>query len=134
MPQIFGIMMSNDDHAGDRTRLPGLELGGVPLATMLSQFTGLPALFVRKEAKTYGAARLAEGADPAGQTVTLVEDVITTGGAVTAAARAVRDLGATVNTVVCAIDRSQRGQNPLAMEGVRVLKVFTKDDLDFARG
>ena len=32
--------------------LAGLELGGVPLATMLSQLTGLPALFVRKEAKT----------------------------------------------------------------------------------
>ena len=32
--------------------LAGLELGGVPIATMLSQVTGIPALFVRKEAKT----------------------------------------------------------------------------------
>ncbi|HYN17322.1 MAG TPA: hypothetical protein VEY96_04455, partial [Actinomycetes bacterium] len=39
--------------------LAGLELGGVPLATVLSQVTGLPALFVRKEAKTYGTCRLA---------------------------------------------------------------------------
>jgi len=119
---------------GSTQLLGGLELGGVPLCIMLSQLTGLPALFVRKQAKTYGTARLAEGPDPAGQTVTLVEDVITTGGAVAAAARALRDLGASVNTVVCAIDRSQRGQNPLATEGVRVLRVFTMDDLDFARG
>jgi len=89
---------------------------------------------LRKQAKAYGTARLAEGADPAGRTVTLVEDVITTGGAVAAAARALRDLGATVSTVVCAIDRSQRGQDPLAADDVRVLKVFTNDDLDFARG
>ncbi len=40
--------------------LGGLELGGVPLATMLSQLTGLPALFIRKQAKTYGTLKLAE--------------------------------------------------------------------------
>ena len=43
--------------------LAGLELGGVPIATMLSQLTGIPALFVRKEAKTYGTCQLAEGGD-----------------------------------------------------------------------
>jgi orotate phosphoribosyltransferase len=37
--------------------LGGLELGGVPLATVLSQVTGIPALFVRKQAKTYGSPR-----------------------------------------------------------------------------
>ena len=42
--------------------LAGLELGGVPIATVLSQLTGIPATFVRKEAKTYGTCQLAEGA------------------------------------------------------------------------
>src|SRR3954465_12012203 len=41
--------------------LGGLELGGVPIATVLSARTGLPALFVRKAAKTYGTNKLAEG-------------------------------------------------------------------------
>jgi len=41
--------------------LAGLETGGIPLAVILSQRTGLPALFVRKEAKTYGTCKLAEG-------------------------------------------------------------------------
>jgi len=41
--------------------LGGLELGGVPIATMVSSLTGLPALFVRKQAKTYGTCRLAKG-------------------------------------------------------------------------
>ena len=60
-----------DDRRGARaararrapTVLAGLELGGVPIATMLSQVTGLPAYFVRKEAKTYGTCQLAEGGD-----------------------------------------------------------------------
>ncbi|HZI98960.1 MAG TPA: hypothetical protein VFD41_15670 [Actinomycetales bacterium] len=37
--------------------LAGLELGGVPVATALSLATGLPAAFVRKQARTYGTAR-----------------------------------------------------------------------------
>ena len=77
----------------DAQLLGGLELGGVPIATMLSQLTGLPALFVRKQAKEYGTRKLAEGHDPAGQHVVLVEDVITTGGAVLAAASALRAPG-----------------------------------------
>jgi len=110
--------------------LGGLELGGVPLATMLSNATGIPALFVRKQAKAYGTCRLAEGGDPAGRTVLLVEDVITTGGAVVSAARALRQLGATVAAVACAIDRSQPGGNALAAEGITVRSVLTKSLLD----
>jgi orotate phosphoribosyltransferase len=114
----------------DAQLLGGLELGGVPIATMLSQLTGLPALFVRKQAKEYGTRKLAEGGDPAGQHVVLVEDVITTGGAVLAAATALRDLGATVSTVVCAIDRSAPGGSVLTDRGITVRAVLTKADLD----
>ena len=112
--------------------LAGLELGGVPLATVLSQLTGLPGTFVRKNAKPYGTRKLAEGHDPTGQRVTLVEDVITTGGAVVAAAAALRVLGATVSDVVCAIDRSAPGETALAKAGITVLPVLTKADLDAA--
>lgn len=112
--------------------LGGLELGGIPLVTMLSQATGVPALFVRKQPKGYGTGRLAEGGDPAGRTVVLIEDVITTGGAVIAAARALRDLGATVTTAVCAIDRSGPGSGALTREGITVRAALTKDLLDAA--
>lgn len=110
--------------------LGGLELGGIPLVTMLSQATGIPALFVRKEAKAYGTRRIAEGGDAAGKVVTLVEDVITTGGAVISAARVLRELGATVTTVVCAIDRTEPGGNQLDDEGITVRSLLTKEMLD----
>ena len=112
--------------------LGGLEMGGIPIATVLSAETGLPALFVRKQAKTYGTCKLAEGPDVAGKRVTLVEDVITTGGAVRDATLRLREYGATVETVVCAIDRSPEGENPLADVGLEVRPVLTRAQLDAA--
>ena len=41
--------------------LAGMELGGIPIATVISQLTDTPTLFVRKAGKAYGTARLAEG-------------------------------------------------------------------------
>ena len=89
---------------------------------------------MRKQAKEYGTCKLAEGQDVAGRRVTLVEDVITTGGAVRDATRALREAGAVVETVVCAIDRSPEGENPLADVGLEVRPVLTKAQLDAARG
>jgi orotate phosphoribosyltransferase len=110
--------------------LGGLEMGGIPIVTVVSAQSRVPALFVRKEAKTYGTCKLAEGPDVAGRTVTLIEDVITTGGAVRNAAVALREAGATVDTVVCAIDRSPGEDNPLAGVGLEIRSVLTKADLD----
>src|SRR5215475_5883545 len=61
--------------------LAGMELGGIPIATVMSQLTGVPTVFVRKQAKEYGTAKLAEGGPVAGRRVVLVEDVVTSGGA-----------------------------------------------------
>ncbi|HET7066414.1 MAG TPA: orotate phosphoribosyltransferase [Nocardioides sp.] len=114
--------------------LGGLEMGGIPIVTVLSAQSRLPALFVRKKAKTYGTCKLAEGPDVAGRRVTLIEDVITTGGAVRDATVALRAAGAVVETVVCAIDRSPGTDNPLADAGLEIRSVLTKADLDAVRG
>ncbi|GAA1911033.1 orotate phosphoribosyltransferase [Nocardioides marmoribigeumensis] len=125
--QMVGLVPDDTDLLG------GLELGGIPIATVLSARTELPSLFVRKNAKEYGTCKLAEGPDVAGRRVTLVEDVITTGGAVRDATRALRELGAVVEVVVCAIDRSPEGTNPLDDVGLEVRPVLTKAVLDAAR-
>jgi orotate phosphoribosyltransferase len=57
-------------------------MGGIPVATALSIRTGIPTAFVRKKAKEYGTCKLAEGADVNGKSVCIVEDVVTTGGAI----------------------------------------------------
>ena len=118
---------------GDTDLLGGLEMGGIPIVTVLSAQSRLPALFVRKQAKTYGTCKLAEGPDVSGRRVTLVEDVITTGGAVRDATLALRAAGARVETVVCAIDRSPGPENPLADVGLEIRAVLTKAELDAVR-
>lgn len=108
--------------------LAGLELGGVPVATALSLATGLPAAFVRKEAKTYGTAKLAEGAEIAGRRVLIVEDIVTTGGQVVLSARDLRERGATLVGALCVIDRSA-GAHQLAAENLDLISLFTAADL-----
>lgn len=112
--------------------LAGLELGGVPLSTALSLLTGLPQALVRKQAKTYGTAKLAEGAEIAGKRALVVEDVITTGGQVIASTLELRSRGAVVSSVLCVIDRRQPaagGPDRLAEAGLSLVPLFTADDL-----
>lgn len=112
--------------------LAGLETGGIPLATVLSQVTGVPTLFVRKEAKTYGTCRLAEGGDVAGSSLLIIEDVVTSGGAVLDAVGELRERGATVERGVCVIDRESGGRKNLADNNVEMQALFTMTELKAA--
>jgi orotate phosphoribosyltransferase len=112
--------------------LAGLEMGGIPIATVMSQLTGLPTLFVRKQAKEYGTGKAAEGGPVNGQRAVLIEDVVTTGGALLASSRHLRAAGARVETVVCAIDREQGGRENLKSEGLRLRAALTRGDLESA--
>jgi orotate phosphoribosyltransferase len=112
--------------------LAGLELGGVPLATMLSQTTGLPAVFVRKAPKSYGTCRLAEGGDIAGRKLLLVEDVVTSGGQVAESTHALRALGGDVSAALCVIDRESGGSGLLAADGITLSSLFRMSELEEA--
>lgn len=109
--------------------LAGVELGGVPIATALSLVCGMPARFVRKEPKTYGTRSLAEGGPVEGLRLTIVEDVITSGGQVLASVGDLRRLGASVEFALCVIDRDAGGAEELAAAGVRLTALFHASDL-----
>lgn len=109
--------------------LAGLEMGGIPVATMLGQHTGLPVLFVRKKAKDYGTCKLAEGGELAGKKLLVVEDVVTSGGQILLSVAELRALGATVTDVVCVIDRESGGVENLAKEGLKLHALFRMSEL-----
>lgn len=113
----------------DTEVLAGLELGGVPVATALSLTTGLPAAFVRKEAKAYGTAKLAEGAAIEGRRVLVVEDVITTGGQVVRSTEQLRERGAHIDSVLGVIDRTAGDHTVLDAAGLRLTALFNADRL-----
>lgn len=113
----------------DAEAVAGLELGGIPLATMVSQLSGLPALFVRKEAKDYGTCRLAEGGEVDGRRLAVVEDVVTTGGQLLLSCAALRERGADIRAVLCVIDREAGGRENLAAAGLELRSVLTASSL-----
>jgi orotate phosphoribosyltransferase len=113
--------------------LAGLEMGGIPVATALSLQTGLPAIFVRKKAKEYGTAKLAEGLDFHGRRLCIVEDVVTTGGQIILSARDLRLLGGKVAEVICVIQRGKDAGDILRQQGLALRPLFTMQELERAR-
>ncbi|MBB6570396.1 orotate phosphoribosyltransferase [Kribbella sandramycini] len=109
--------------------LAGLEMGGIPVVTALGRHTGLPCAFVRKKAKEYGTRRLAEGADVAGRRVTVVEDVVTTGGQIVLSTADLRAAGATITDAVCVINRNDRTPTPLTEAGLTLHALLTPEQL-----
>jgi orotate phosphoribosyltransferase len=113
--------------------LAGLEMGGIPVVTALARHVGLPCAFVRKTAKAYGTARLAEGVDIAGRRVLVVEDVVTSGGQIVISTGQLRDLGATIEHALCVIDRDEGATTALAGHGIALRALFSRADLEAAR-
>ncbi len=113
----------------DTEVLAGLEMGGIPVVTALGRRTGLPCAFVRKQAKPYGTRRLAEGADAAGRRVTIVEDVVTTGGQIVLSTNELRALGAEISHALCVINRNPTTPTPLTEAGLTLTALLTPEHL-----
>jgi orotate phosphoribosyltransferase len=118
----------------DTELLAGLEMGGIPVATALSLKTRIPVIFVRKKAKEYGTCKIAEGMDFKGKRVTVIEDVVTSGGAIIDGVKALREQGALVENVLCVIDREAGGPEKLKENNLKLSPLFTASQLREAAG
>jgi orotate phosphoribosyltransferase len=117
------------EHDPEAIRLAGPELGAVPLAAAASLASGLPFLIVRKEAKDYGTANRLEGVFEPGESVCLIEDVVTSGGAAVQAIEALSEAGLTCRTAVCVVDREEGGVEALARFAVTLRPLFRASEL-----
>jgi orotate phosphoribosyltransferase len=113
----------------DTEVLAGLEMGGIPVVTALGRRTGLPCAFVRKQAKPYGTRRLAEGAETTGRRVTIVEDVVTTGGQIVLSTEELRSNGADITNALCVVNRNTATPAPLSEAGLTLHALFSSEDL-----
>lgn len=109
--------------------LAGLEMGGIPIATQVSQELQCPTVFVRKKPKDYGTCLFAEGLEIQNKKLIIIEDVITSGGQVLLSADDLRNSAAHVEDVFCVILREPTAVEKLAEKGLKLHWLFTAEEL-----
>lgn len=113
-------------------RLAAPELGAVLLGGAVSMELNLPLVLVRRGAKGYGTGRTLEGVLEPGDRVTVIEDVLTTGGEAIGAIEKVRAGGGVVIQLLAVLDREEGAAENLARLGVPFTPLFRRSDLPAA--
>lgn len=80
-----------------------------------------------QQAKEYGTYKLAEGAPISGRNICIVEDIVTTGGQIIKSAKMLREAGAKVDFVLCAIQRKDDATEILSKEGLTLIPYMTME-------
>jgi orotate phosphoribosyltransferase len=111
-------------------RLAAPELGAVLLGGAVSMETGLPLVLVRKEPKGYGTSKQIEGRFDPGDRITVIEDVVTTGGDSLRSAQVLREAGGVVIHLVVVLDRGEGGEQNIQAAGIPYSPLFRITDLD----
>jgi len=111
------------------SRIAAPELGAVALGAAASLASRLPFFIVRNARKDYGTAKQVEGKVDAGDTVVLVEDIITSGGQVLEAAKLLTAMNVKIAKVIVALDRQEGGREAIEAAGYKVESILTKGDL-----
>jgi uridine monophosphate synthetase len=106
-------------------RVAGIPYAGLPIGVAVSLEGGLPMIYPRKEAKDYGTGKLIEGVFHEGETVVVLDDVITDGGSKIEAIKPLEEAGLVVKDVLIILDREQGGARLLADAGYRLHSLMT---------
>jgi orotate phosphoribosyltransferase len=110
-------------------RLAAPELGAVLLGGAVSMETDLPLVLVRKEPKGYGTAKQLEGRVAPGEKVTVIEDVVTTGGDSLRSIQVLQESGLDVIHLVVVLDRGEGGEDNIRNAGIPYSPLFRIADL-----
>jgi uridine monophosphate synthetase len=98
-------------------RVAGIPYAGLPIATAVSLAGNFPMIYARKEVKDHGIKRVIEGKFAAGETVVLIDDVITDGASKFEAAEPLLQAGLVVKDFAIFLDRDQGGADRLREKG-----------------
>lgn len=118
------------------TGVGGMTMGADPLVsavTVISFTRGNPlsGLLVRKQSKGHGTGQYVEGMGNfrQGDSVAMLEDVVTTGGSLLTACARVADCGLNIAAVCCILDREEGGRQAIAEAGYNLLSLYTRKEL-----
>lgn len=118
-PELLGLISGIFAKMTTDTKLAGVELGAVPILVATAVAKNVPYLIIRKERK-HGTGKLTIGEIEKGETIGIIEDVVTTGGSVLKAAKYLRENGAQVSDAYCVVDREEGGVELLKENGLNL--------------
>ena len=110
-------------------RIAAIPYGGLPIGQAVAMTCGKPLIYPRKEVKDHGTKNLIEGTYAAGESVVVLDDLVTTGGSKLDAMAPLTDAGLKVKDVVVLVDREQGGRQELAAQGLTLHAVLTLSEL-----
>ncbi len=106
-------------------RIAAIPYGGLPIGQAVALATGKPLLYPRREVKEYGTKKAIEGAFSEGETVVVLDDLVTTGGSKIEALEPLVQAGLKVRDVAVLVDREQGGARELADRGLALHAALT---------
>lgn len=111
----------------------GMSMGADPIVASIItmadvQGKELKGFLVRKEAKGHGTNKFIEGPVHPGDSVVIVEDVVTTGGSSLKAIERAEEFGLKVKTVIAILDRMEGGREAFEKAGYQLKSLFTIRD------
>ena len=114
----------------DTPCVAGLTLGADPLVSGVALVSQRAGLIIRKEPKGHGTASQVEGPlPPMGSSITVLEDVTTTGGSSLKAVDVLRSLDYNVNRIVTIVDRQEGAVDAMKAEGVELCSLVKLEEL-----
>ena len=131
---LLAVQMLNQVEPG-AAAVAGLTLGADPLVSGVAQAAALAgrsldALIVRKEPKGHGTGAWLEGPLPEpGSVITVLEDVVTTGGSSLKAVQQLREAGYTVERVITIVDRQEGGLEAMNAAGLELRSLFLLEEV-----
>ena len=110
-------------------RLAAIPYGGLPIGTAVALAGDWPMIYPRRESKQYGTGSTIEGGFRVGETVVVLDDLITTGESKVETIQQLETAGLQVKDVVVLVDRSKQAAETLAAAGYRLHSVVPLDQL-----
>ncbi|MFH0835739.1 MAG: orotate phosphoribosyltransferase [Candidatus Micrarchaeota archaeon] len=123
------ISLNQAAHDISFDRLCGIPYAALPIGVAMSLESGVPLVYARKETKAYGTNKPIEGVHKAGETVLMVDDVITNADSKFEAAKPLQDAGLIIRDFLVLVDREQGGRDKLEKAGYKLHALFTMTEL-----
>jgi orotate phosphoribosyltransferase len=109
-------------------RVAGIPTAGIPFASLVAYQLQKPFLYIRQRTRLHGRERRIEGIIMPGDRVLLVDDLVTTGGSLRKAAKAIRAEGGIVDHALVLLDREEGGKQRLAEDNISLHYLLTASE------